>query len=136
MGYPAKIEKDGNGFMVSFRDLPGVFSQGDTVEEARLNAVDALETYLFFTPDAAVPNASKARRKEYVIDVSPTYAAKLLLLDELQNQSVRPSELARRMGVRPQDVTRLLDPRRYTKLELIASAFTALGKRLELSIAA
>ena len=43
--YQAVIEKDGTGYSVSFPDLPGCFSAGDTVEEAFDNAREAIEAF-------------------------------------------------------------------------------------------
>jgi antitoxin HicB len=49
-------------------------------------------------------------------------------------QKVSPAELARRLHTRPQDVQRVIDLGHVTKIDTIASALAALGKRLELSI--
>jgi antitoxin HicB len=39
------------------------------------------------------------------------------------------------MGARPQEVTRLLDLHHPTKIDTVAAALLALGRRLELSLA-
>ena len=39
-------DTDEGGFVVSFPDLPGCLSIGDTVEEAYANAIDAKQTWL------------------------------------------------------------------------------------------
>ncbi len=48
--YPFQItelsEDDGGGFLVTFPDLPGCMSDGDTIEEARQNASEALGDWL------------------------------------------------------------------------------------------
>ncbi|MDR1905687.1 MAG: type II toxin-antitoxin system HicB family antitoxin [Clostridiales bacterium] len=44
--YPAVIEKDGDYYVVSFPDLPGCFTQGETVEAAYIYAKEALALYL------------------------------------------------------------------------------------------
>jgi len=44
--YQALIEKDGSSYIVSFPDLPGWFSSGDTRDEAAENAREALSLYL------------------------------------------------------------------------------------------
>ena len=41
--YPALITRDGDGFGVSFPDLPGCLTCADTPEEALANAKEALE---------------------------------------------------------------------------------------------
>ena len=42
--YPAQIEdQGGDGFLVTFPDVPEVITGGDTLAEVRVNAADALE---------------------------------------------------------------------------------------------
>ena len=46
--YPAIIERgDVKGFCVTFPDLPGCITEGDTIEEAFMMAKEALELHLF-----------------------------------------------------------------------------------------
>jgi antitoxin HicB len=54
LSYPAKIRRDGDTFMVSFPDLPGVYSMGDDREDAARHAVDALESGLYFLVRASL----------------------------------------------------------------------------------
>jgi antitoxin HicB len=61
-------------------------------------------------------------------------AAKVLLLNEMLAQRVTAAELARRLHTRAQDIQRVIDLGHVTKIDTIASALAALGKRLELSI--
>lgn len=58
----------------------------------------------------------------------------MLLLNEMLVQGMRPAELARLMDVRPQEVNRLTDLRHPTKIDAIAQALRAMGKRLEMSV--
>lgn len=44
--YKAKIEKNDDGYAVSFPDLPGCFSYAATLKEAKNQAVEALDLYL------------------------------------------------------------------------------------------
>ncbi len=46
MKYGAIIEKDEDGFMVSFPDLDGCLTDGDTLEEAKANAEEILNAFL------------------------------------------------------------------------------------------
>ncbi len=39
-------EEEGGGYLVTFKDLPGCVSDGDTIEEAVQNAADAEEEWL------------------------------------------------------------------------------------------
>jgi len=136
--YAAKIEPDGETFMVSFPDFPGVYSQGDDIEDALRHGRDALESALYFLArdGKAFPVASKPRRRQFLIDVTPSFAVKLLLIREVAAQRISQAGLARSLGVTPQEVTRLLNPRYNTKIDALASALSVLGKRLEISVAA
>ncbi|WP_417913873.1 type II toxin-antitoxin system HicB family antitoxin [Candidatus Electronema sp. JM] len=48
--YPFEIRplstEEGSGFMISFPDLPGCFSDGETIEEAVMNGMDAVESWI------------------------------------------------------------------------------------------
>ena len=48
--YPYKIEtiseEDGGGYLISYPDLPGCISDGDTIEEALLNGGDAKKSWI------------------------------------------------------------------------------------------
>ena len=39
-------EDDGGGYLIEFPDLPGCMSDGETVEEAIVNGVDAMEGWI------------------------------------------------------------------------------------------
>jgi antitoxin HicB len=136
LSYPARIVRDGDGFMVSFPDIPEALTQGDTLEEARAMAADALVTAMdfYFEDRRFVPPPSAPKRGQVMIDLPVSVAAKVLLLNEMLAQGTRPADLARLMNVRPQEVTRLTDLHHPTKIDTIAEALQALGKRLEISV--
>ena len=60
------------------------------------------------------------------MEISPGLSAKVLLLNEMLAQKVRPAELARRMKVTPQEVNRLTNLRYGSKIDGIAAAAKAL----------
>jgi antitoxin HicB len=137
MRYPATITHDTDGWSVTFPDIPEAITCGSTLEEARTNAADALESALdfYFDDRRAVPLPSKAKRNQHLIELPASVAAKVLLLNELVAQGIRPADLARRLSLPKSEMTRILDPRHATKIDTIAAAMAALGKRLELSVA-
>lgn len=138
MRYPVKLEPaPEGGFVASFRDIPEALTQGESIEDALAMAEDALVTAMefYFEDKRPVPAASKLQKGEYAVDLPASVAAKVLLLNEMLGQNVSASELARRLGTRPQDVNRLTDLAHTTKIDTIAQALKALGKRLEVSIA-
>ena len=49
------------GYTCRFTELPEVFSQGETIEEARINLFDALELVLAYHRDQAEPQPDNGR---------------------------------------------------------------------------
>ena len=135
--YPADIARDGLDFLVSFPDIPEAMTAGATREEAIELARDALTTAMdfYFEDRRRVPAPSPVKPGQVGIDLPTSVSAKVLLLNEMVGQQIRPSELARRMDVRPQEVTRLLDLHHPTKIDTISAALVAMGRRLELQLA-
>ena len=134
LAYPVELTPDGKFLMVTFPDIPEANSQGDSVEDALKMAADALETALDFYFDARrpVPVPSKPKRGQHTVELRASVAAKVLLLNEMYSQKVRPSELARRLRVTRQEVNRLIDRRYTSKIDGIAGALKALGKTMEI----
>jgi antitoxin HicB len=136
--YPVTLtpdEADG-GFVVTFVDIPEAITQGDTEAEALAAAKDALESALdfYFEDKRTVPAPSKAKRGQNVIELPASLSAKVLLLNEMVTQDVRPAELARRLNTTPQEVTRLTNVRHTTRIDGIAAALQALGKHLDMRV--
>jgi len=134
MRYPVKLKADGEYIMASFPDVPGAHTVGDDKADALRHALDALETmlmYIFGTGEK-IPLPSPLKRGQAWVELPPPVAAKILLHNEMLRQKVRPIELARRMGVPRQEITRVLNLKHNTKIETTAQA---LGKRLELRVA-
>jgi antitoxin HicB len=134
MIYPAIIKPDGDGWLVTFPDIPEALSAGSTWEEAVEMAKDALVTALefYFDDRREIPESSKVKRGHVPIELPASVAAKVLLLNEMVKQNVRPSELARRLGTSAQDVNRLTQLSHATKIDGIENALHALGKRLDI----
>jgi len=125
------LQEEG-GYVVTFPDIPEAITQGEDVEDALLHAADALESALefYFEDRRLVPMPSKPKRTHHVVELPLSVAVKVLLLNEMLRQKVRPAELARRLGTTPQEVNRLTNLRHVTKIERVDSAMRALGKRL------
>jgi antitoxin HicB len=77
-----------------------------------------------------MPSAPKRGHK--LVELPASVSAKVLLFNELIGQKVRPVDLAKRLSIPRQHVTRLLDPRYSTKIDNIAAALKVLGKTLEM----
>ena len=134
--FPVVIELDSSGYSVRFPDVPEALSAGATKEEARRMAQDALESAIefYFEDGRPVPMPSAAEPGQEVVELPASLSAKVLLLNEMLAQGVRPVELARRLGTSPQSVQRILRISHATKIDTVALAFKALGKRLDFQV--
>ena len=136
-GYPVNLRKGGKYITVNFPDIPKAHTFGKNREHALAMAKEALETAMEFLFDdqRMVPLPSRPRRGQAVVELAPSAAAKVLLLNEMLRQKVRPVELARRIGTTRQEVNRLTNLKHATKIDRIDAALRALGKRLYLDAA-
>ena len=137
--YPANFEAaEEGGYVVTFPDIPEAITQGEDIEDALLHAADVLESALdFYIEDGLpIPVPSKPKRGQHLVELPASYAAKVLLLNEMAIQKVRPAELARRLKITRQEVNRLIDRHHVSKIDGIAGALKALGKNLELRVSA
>lgn len=139
MFYPATFTPDPDGgFVVTFRDIPEAITQGDDKTEAIMMAEDALLTSMdfYFEDQRPVPMPSAPQDGEVMIELPTSVFAKVLLLNEMLAQKVSNAELARRMLIKPQEVTRIMNLSHTTKIDTIAAALRQLGKNLNLSVQA
>ena len=136
--YPVKMKKDTNGsLLVTFPDIPEAATSVHREAEALGLALEALESALefYFEDGRTVPMPSAPKRGQQTVSLPASMSAKILLLNEMLKQNVRPAELARRLGTTPQVVNRLTNLRHPTKIDGLAEAFQALGKKLVLRVA-
>lgn len=136
MRYPVNLEPNESGsYGVTFPDVPEAITFGENREHALAMAADALESALdfYFEDRRPVPTPSPAGGRPTVA-LPASVAAKALLFNEMLAQGVKPVELARRLNVPRQEITRLLNPRHATKIDAIDSALKAMGRNLELHV--
>lgn len=137
MFYPAIFEQERNDcIVVTFRDIPEAITQGNNEAEAINMAEDALLTAFdfYFEDHRMVPAPSEPKAGEHLIEVPPSVAAKILLLNEMIAQKIKPIDLARSMCVKPQEVQRLMNLSHHTKIDTIDVALSALGKHLDIRV--
>lgn len=138
MFYPAHFEPaEEGGFVITFRDLPEAITQGETEAEALTMAEDALVSAMdfYFEDRRRVPDPSDPLAGERLVELPASIAAKVLLLNALLDAGISNAELARRMGTRPQEVQRIVDLAHSTKIDTIAKALHAIGRRLDIRLA-
>ena len=134
--YPAQLERDGKGWLVTFPDIPEAMTSGRTTAHAMEMAQDALETAMefYFEDHRPVPLPGKVRTGQAFVELPASLSAKVLLLNEMLQQHVTPAELARRLETTPQSVQRIIDLDHVTKIDTIADAFRVLGRRLDFQV--
>lgn len=74
--YPATIVPDGDGFMVTFPDVPEATTCGDSYEDALMMGANALMTAMdFYVEDGrSLPVPSVAVRGQVLIELQATVA--------------------------------------------------------------
>ena len=134
--YPATLTRDGDGYLVKFPDIPEALTQGTTREDALDMAADALRTAMdfYFEDGRRVPMPSRIKRGQVAVELPPSVGAKVLLLNTMLEQRVTAAELARRLHTSPQSVNRLVNLGHATKIDTVAAALKALGRRMELVV--
>lgn len=131
--YPAKFESNGEGgFIGTFRDIPEaiteVYPEENFVDVARDALISAIDFYI--EDGRKLPEPSRKQEDEVLIDLPASVYLKVMLLNTMVESNIRPVDLARKMKVRPQEVTRIMNLRHNTKLDTLSNAFAALDKEL------
>ncbi len=133
--YGAKIDPDGEGFLVTFRDIENAFTYGETLEEAIFNAQEVLDLILLdrLEKNEKIEQPSAFKNGEVAIAVSPEVAAPALLhiMRELNNRSM--ADVARSMGVSYQSYQRMESGKNLTMRSLKRAA-SALGSTVEIRL--
>lgn len=132
--YGASIIPDGEGFLVTFRDLSNVFSDGETREEAIFNAQEALEGVLLemVAEELEIPPPSKIPPNEEPIVISPEIAAPILLLMLRQETGQTKADVAQTLEIKYQTYQRMETAGRYLTLKNLKRAARAMGATVEL----
>ena len=135
--YPVTLTRDDDTVLVTFTDVPEAITFGMDEDEALLNAVDALETGLSFYVDARkqLPNVSQPAAGQNTVRPSALECAKLGVYQAMNEQGIKKSELARRLGWHMPQVDRLFDLRHASRLDQIEAAAIVLGRQIVVTVA-
>ena len=135
--YPMTVESNGEGgFIACFRDVPEAVTESWSLDELKEDALDALITAIdFYIEDGRkFPAPSELQTGDMAVDLPASVVAKVLLLNTMVQAYIRPADLARKMHIKPQEVTRITDIKHSTKIDTLQNAFKALGKELVLEL--
>jgi antitoxin HicB len=138
--FPALLitdEQDG-GFVVTFRDLPEAITQGDTLEQALIEAADCVEEAIAARIDDKlnIPQPSQPESREYLVAVPVQTALKASLYLAMREKGISKVQLAATLNTHEKEVRRILDPHHATKLSTMERTLAVLGQRIELQIIA
>jgi antitoxin HicB len=136
MDYPVTLTPDDNGtVLVTFPDVDGAVTFGDTIDEALTRAPDALATILeaYIKDRRPIPPPS-TRRTKYRVAVPALVEAKIRLYEAMRAAKVGKAELGRRLDWHLPQVDRLLAMNHGSQLAQLEAAFGALGKRLVVGV--
>ena len=114
--YPARIWKEENNtYSVEFPDLPGCFSSGNTLDNAKAQAEEALTAYLesLDSRSISIPEATALSGADiYPIAPALNTAFAITLKQEREKQGLTQKEVAKKMGVAWSAYQRIENPRK------------------------
>jgi antitoxin HicB len=137
MRYAIRIRKDTNDtFLVTVPDLPDAITFGETMDEAKLHAVDAIETAMMarMADREAIPEPKASGR--YYVELRPAVAAKVALWNAMLQQGLGKAALARKLKWHMPQVDRALDVRHESTLSSLVEALAVTGNALSISVSA
>jgi len=140
MEYPALFEHtDGDTILITFPDIDGALSQGDSEPDAFEMAKDALITWFAHCirhgKNINPPSQPKGRGYRR-IRLPAMVAVKVELYIAFKASGLTKAELSRKLGISKTNVDRLFDFNNHTRLDQLEAAFRVLGRQLVISVAA
>jgi len=87
--FPAIIEKSSDGYGVYFPDLPGCTSGGTTLQEAALNAEEALQAHLDLSVEHGDTIPEPSTLDQIVVEPDVVEAARILVRADPPSRTVR-----------------------------------------------
>jgi antitoxin HicB len=113
--YPTIItyDKDDAVYNVSFPDLPGCFTYGDNLEEAKINAKESLTGFLesIDLRKLKIPKPSHLQGEEvYYIQPEKNVAFAIWLKQKREDKGLTQEQIAQKLGIAYQTYQRFEDP--------------------------
>lgn len=140
IAYPFRFtrEADGGFSVQGLAPLTGVITQGDTIEEARRHAVEALTMMLEgWLDDGAVvprPDGASVPADCELIEPEAEIVPPLLLRWSREDANLTQGELATRLGMTQQGYAKLERSGANPTIKTMAKVARALGRQLQIAI--
>jgi antitoxin HicB len=136
-GYRFTLERQQNGWwLVRFPGIPEALTEGQSLEEARANAVDcvvtALEGYIKAGKRLPRQAAGHAGRDRAVLPSLVT--AKLAVYETMRARGWSKLKLAKQLGMPEHSVRRLLDLRYSSPMSVIDEALAKMNAELSIDL--
>jgi len=132
-GYAVTLTPDAEdgGFVVTCRDLPGLVTQGETLDDAVAMALDGMLTLLSGRMDRnqTLPVPTPPQDGETWVPLPGLVSAKLAIRRAMLDQSLTQDDLAGRMGIPRKSLQRLLDLSHASRWDQVEAAAAAQGLR-------
>ena len=133
--YPCNLishEEEGEGFLVTFPDVPEAITGAQTREKSLVLAEDALVAALamYVQGGEDVPTPSPVATSQELVVLPPIAAAKLALYTALRTQGITWAALADRLGLSESAVCKLLNPDQYSHISQVVKALRTVGRNL------
>jgi antitoxin HicB len=138
LSYAADLEPaEEGGFIVTFPDVPGAITNGDTREEAMAMAEEALALMLTeASKGGALPEPRGARAGQTVVTLGALASAKIALRLEMARAGISEQALAERLGVERREAHRILAVGQSTTFSRLEAAFLAVGRQISIQVEA
>ena len=133
--YPCNLipdHEEGEGFIVTFPDVPGAITGAQTREESLFLAEDVLVAILavYVQQQREIPTPSPVADGQELVAVPPIAAAKLALYTAMREQGITGDALAIRLNLSDSAIRKLLDPDCYSHISQILRALRNVGRSL------
>ncbi|MYC15392.1 MAG: type II toxin-antitoxin system HicB family antitoxin [Gemmatimonadetes bacterium] len=133
--YPCNLipdHEEGEGFVVTFPDVPGAITGAQTREESLFLAEDALVAMLavYVQQQRKIPTPSPVADDQELVALPPIAAAKLALYTAMREQGITGDALAVRLNLSDSAIRKLLDPDCFSHISQIMKALRTVGRSL------
>ena len=135
--YPANIKRDEDGqFLVTFPDFNWGGTEGDTREEALIEAKDLLRELLTTTMRKGqdFPPPSRPTQRRPLVSPPAEIVLQAILYSSIREVEGSIRELSRTLDVSRGEIKRYLNPDHLTQISTIETVIQKLGKTLIVTV--
>jgi len=136
-GYRYTLERQDNGWwLVSFPGVPEALTEGETEEEARVNALDCVITAVegYMKAGRPLPRHGAGRSGSDRAVFPSLVTAKLAVYETMRSRGWSKAKLAKALGTPENSVRRLLDLRHNSHMWLIDEALAKMHAELPVDL--